>query len=71
MEPPVPPAPAAGLCGVCSHARGVTSDRGGSFILCERSRTDRRFARYPRLPMLTCWGFEPRAITPPEENQRA
>jgi hypothetical protein len=36
----------------------VTSGRGSQFILCELSRADQRFARYPRLPVLSCEGFE-------------
>ncbi len=51
---PVP----AGLCDRCRHARLVTSGRGSRFVLCELSRTDARFPRYPRLPVLTCAGFE-------------
>lgn len=29
--------------------------------MCERSRTDERFAKYPRLPVLQCVGYEARA----------
>jgi hypothetical protein len=50
--------PASGLCSRCRHARLVTSGRGSQFILCELSRADERFARYPRLPVLSCAGFE-------------
>lgn len=59
----VPP----GLCGRCRHAREIRSDRGSRFILCERSRDDPRFARYPRLPVRACPGFEPLPppLTPP------
>jgi hypothetical protein len=47
------------VCGVCRHARRITSDRGSSFILCELSRTDPAFPRYPRLPVVACPGFNP------------
>jgi hypothetical protein len=30
------------------------------FSLCERSRTDPAFPRYPRLPVVECSGFERR-----------
>lgn len=50
----------AGLCGHCRHARTVRSDRGSVFILCGRSRSDPRYARYPRLPVSRCPGYEPR-----------
>lgn len=53
-----PSTPPPGLCSRCRHARLVTSGRGSQFILCELSRSDERFARYPRLPVLACAGFE-------------
>ena len=52
---------APGLCGACAHARSIITARGSRFYLCELSRTDPRFPRYPRLPVLRCPGFEPRA----------
>ena len=48
----------AGLCGGCAHARLIETRTGSRFILCELSRTDRRFPRYPALPVLACAGFE-------------
>jgi len=53
--------PPAGLCDRCRHQRLVPNTRGSVFSLCERSRADERFARYPRLPVLECVGFEPRS----------
>ncbi len=47
----------AGLCASCSFARRIRSHRGSAFVLCERSRSDRRFVRYPRLPMVQCVGY--------------
>lgn len=47
-----------GLCGGCRHGRAIRSGRGSIFWLCRRSATDRRFARYPSLPVLACPGFE-------------
>jgi hypothetical protein len=47
-----------GLCARCRHARRVTTPRS-LFWLCERSREDANYARYPRLPMQSCPGFEP------------
>ena len=52
--------PGAGLCASCVHARLVISGRGSRFVLCERSRTDPRFPRYPPLPVGACAGFEAR-----------
>jgi hypothetical protein len=50
----------AGLCDSCVHQRIVTNTRGSRFSLCERSRTDPNYPRYPRLPVLKCAGHEPR-----------
>jgi len=36
----------------------VTSARGSEFWQCGRAAGDRRFARYPRLPVTRCDGFE-------------
>lgn len=50
----------AGLCDVCRHQRLVPNTRGSVFSLCERSRTEPEFPRYPPLPVARCPGFEPR-----------
>ena len=55
---PVP----AGLCDGCRFRREVVSARGSRFILCERSFTDTRYPRYPRLPVLACTGYEPKRV---------
>jgi hypothetical protein len=41
------------------HARDVTTIRGASFVLCQLSWSDDRFARYPQLPVCECPGHEP------------
>jgi hypothetical protein len=38
----------------------VRNTRGSTFSLCERSRTDPAFPRYPRLPVKRCHGYERR-----------
>jgi hypothetical protein len=48
----------AGLCADCIHALGVESSRGSQFLLCELSRSDPRFAKYPRLPVPSCPGYQ-------------
>jgi hypothetical protein len=57
-------APAFGLCDSCRHQRLVANTRGSTFSLCERSRTDDRFPKYPRAPVLACPGHEPRDQDP-------
>lgn len=47
-----------GLCASCRHARIVRSAKGSRFYLCELSAVDERFAKYPRLPVLSCDGHD-------------
>src|SRR5579859_6613052 len=49
-----------GLCADCAHALAIESDRGSAFLLCQLSRSDPRLAKYPRLPVLSCPGYEKR-----------
>lgn len=52
-----------GLCADCRYARVVQSSRNSTFYLCRRSEVDPRYARYPRLPVLRCTGYEPAEAT--------
>jgi hypothetical protein len=45
-----------GLCGSCVACRLVHTGRS-TFYLCERSRTDPRFRRYPPVPVRQCAGY--------------
>jgi hypothetical protein len=47
-----------GLCAACRHARIVHSSHGSTFYMCRLAETDPRFAKYPRLPVLRCAGYE-------------
>jgi hypothetical protein len=47
-----------GLCADCRHARVQENARGSRFWRCLRAETDLRFARYPRLPVRECPGYE-------------
>jgi hypothetical protein len=49
-----------GLCDACTHQRRVGNSRGSTFSLCGLARTDERFAKYPRMPVLRCGGFAAR-----------
>lgn len=51
----VPP----GECGTCRQAVVVRAARGATFLMCQRSRTDRRFPKYPALPRWQCAGYDP------------
>jgi hypothetical protein len=53
--------PEAGLCNACVHQRVVGNTRGSVFSLCEKSKEDPRFSKYPRIPVIECAGFEQRS----------
>ncbi len=57
-----------GLCELCAHASEITTTRGSSFVLCALSRIDRRYPRYPGLPILRCPGFELQSAVPDRET---
>jgi len=48
----------AGLCSDCVNARRLESARGSVFLLCNLSLTDPGFPKYPRLPVLSCDGYQ-------------
>ncbi|HET8975487.1 MAG TPA: hypothetical protein VFN15_02565 [Solirubrobacterales bacterium] len=54
--------PPAGLCDSCRHQRLIQNSRGSTFSLCELSKVDEGFPRYPRLPVETCAGFSPPGV---------
>jgi hypothetical protein len=47
-----------GLCLTCAHSRRVESGKGSTFWMCELSKTDPRFRKYPHLPVMQCPGYE-------------
>jgi hypothetical protein len=54
----------AGLCDTCRHQRVVRNTRGSTFSLCQRSKTEPDYPRYPRLPVMECKGWERRPPSP-------
>jgi hypothetical protein len=55
-----------GLCATCVHCR-VIRTRRSVFYMCQRSFTDARFPKYPRLPVVQCIGHTPGT---PSEGER-
>jgi hypothetical protein len=48
-----------GLCAACQHAKLNETRRGTAYLRCTRAAWDARLARYPRLPVAQCVGFDP------------
>jgi propionyl-CoA synthetase len=49
-----------GICGDCRHALVKETNRGTAYLRCGRAAWDDRLVRYPRLPVASCEGYEPR-----------
>jgi hypothetical protein len=47
-----------GLCESCRHARRVVSAKNQSFWLCRLSERDAQFPKYPKLPVVSCEGYQ-------------
>ena len=50
--------PHIGLCADCRHSRYIENKKGHRFYRCEKSKSDPRFAPYPRLPVRVCSGYQ-------------
>lgn len=51
-----------GLCATCRHAR-VLASRTSVFLRCRMAEADPELPRYPRLPVLSCRGYESKEAT--------
>lgn len=47
-----------GLCPDCRFVRAIQSARGSTFWLCELSKSEPAYPRYPAQPRVHCAGFE-------------
>lgn len=47
------------LCETCARMREVLTPKGSRFLLCQLSRTDSAFPKYPRQPVGQCEGYRP------------
>jgi hypothetical protein len=68
---PSVPRPSNGLCDRCRRQRLVPNTRGSVFSLCERSRDDPSYPRYPPVPVRSCPGFDPEPDLPAPETPPA
>lgn len=49
---------AQSLCFRCTHRKEIRNKRNSVFLLCQKSKKDDRFPKYPPQPVLRCIGFE-------------
>lgn len=52
------PSSVAGLCATCRYAQLIESSKGSEFLLCKLGKSDPRFPKYPRLPVISCAGYQ-------------
>jgi hypothetical protein len=45
------------LCETCSMMRQVVTPKGSRYLLCQMSRTDQRYPKYPPQPIVGCEGY--------------
>ena len=45
------------LCDQCARMREVISGKGSRFLLCQLSRVNPHYPKYPNQPVLRCLGF--------------
>jgi hypothetical protein len=46
------------LCETCARMREVVTPKGSRFLLCELSRTNADYAKYPPQPIVRCSGYQ-------------
>ncbi len=67
----IDPEAAVGLCLTCRHVQVVRTRTDQRYYRCERSTTDARYPKYPRLPVWSCEGHEPGGPPASDESSRA
>ena len=46
------------LCETCAWMRAVVTPKGSRFLLCQLSKSDPAYPKYPRQPVVRCSGYE-------------
>lgn len=60
---------ARSLCETCASMREVITPRGSRFLLCQLSRADLAYPKYPPQLVVRCDGYKPRDKNGPESKQ--
>ncbi|MQG39087.1 MAG: hypothetical protein FI718_03760 [SAR202 cluster bacterium] len=47
----------AGICQNCKFVSRIVSGKGSIFIQCKQHFSNKKFPKYPRLPVTICSGF--------------
>jgi hypothetical protein len=46
------------LCETCALMREIITPKGSRFLLCQLSKTDPAYPKYPPQPILRCGGYD-------------
>jgi hypothetical protein len=57
------------LCETCASMREVLTPKGSRFLLCQLSRTDPAFPKYPPQPIVRCNGYRLRETNEQDTTQ--
>jgi len=47
------------LCESCRHMKPIVTPKRSRFLLCQLSKVNDRYAKYPPQPVVRCAGHEP------------
>ena len=57
------------LCETCASMLAVVTPKGSRFLLCQLSRIDPAYPKYPPQPIVRCAGHQPRDTNEDKANQ--
>jgi hypothetical protein len=46
------------LCETCAWMREIVTPKGSRFLLCQLSKTDQAYPKYPPQPIVRCSGYQ-------------
>ena len=58
------------LCEKCALKREVVTPKGSRFLLCQLSKTDPTFPKYPPQPVVRCDGYQPKQAGEDEQGEK-
>jgi len=48
------------LCETCQRMQEIITPKGSRFLLCQLSKTNSDYPKYPAQPIVRCVGYQPR-----------
>ena len=57
------------LCETCASMRAVVTPKGSRFLLCQLSRTEPAYPKYPPQPVVRCDGYRPSEASEQDTTQ--